>query len=889
MHEVHLYYNEQASRVPSGIFTNLYFPKNAYDFEVYSLIEDEENPDTAPLLLLKKILAHLRDPAALNDHPWAIQIHLNARQHLQSGQPSAGEQLVKMVESVFRKMLPINPPRKGKRLDTRWGVFGILAAQYFAPLIRGTSLPTSLREAWDSLDDSILLFVYSPGQEHTEAELARYRFAGNEPEPAANSTLSDWHHKGLEELASLVNSEQKRLKASQRPAPARHKIAWLAGIGMGLLFVVMAAWFGWTMWKLVQQVQALEIKANALQASLHPTPTLEKIPEFAGNVHSLRIDLDLFQTDVEPYLWITPYLGWIPKYGGTISQAEPVLVLVQNLVTAADEGLAAVTPAVKLAIANDKPLEVMELLIQLQSAHPQLLNAQIGLAQAQAARKKINIELLIPKIKNIVAGQIDPLFTTLSGTFPMEDALTMVNIAPTLLGGNKAGPQTYLILIQNEDEMRPTGGFLTAAGSAVVMDGKVISMNIESSDLLDDFEKPYPSSPWQLKKFMNIDMMLLRDSNWFTNFPTTAAWAEYFYSYARSASADGIIAIDMHVIVRLLEALGPVSVDNVSYPISHENVLDYLRSAEQLPPEGVTGTWDRKKFISALAKPLLEKVLNARRATWTQLMPVIIELLDEKHILLQFDNEQATALLQRRNWDGAVRIPSNSDFLLSIDTNMGYNKSNTVLETTFDYTVDLKDPAAPSAVFIVNQANRASLDLVCEPFSADRFLRQLAPEGKIYDPVYTINACHWGYLRIYTPAGTTLLRSNPRQIPAEATMFNKAIPARSDNLGSEDILGAQVFGMMVLTPTRQSSNTRFEYSLPAAVLTQKADTKFWSYHLKIQKQPGMLAPPLQLTLRLPAGARIESASIPLIENAGAWTAQLDLRLDLSIEVVFSEN
>ncbi len=54
-------------------------------------------------------------------------------------------------------------------------------------------------------------------------------------------------------------------------------------------------------------------------------------------------------------------------------------------------------------------------------------------------------------------------------------------------------------------------------------------------------------------------------------------------------------------------------------------------------------------------------------------------------------------------------------------------------------------------------------------------------------------------------------------------------------------------------------------------------------------QPGMLAPPLQLTLRLPAGARIESASIPLIENAGAWTAQLDLRLDLSIEVVFSEN
>jgi hypothetical protein len=442
--------------------------------------------------------------------------------------------------------------------------------------------------------------------------------------------------------------------------------------------------------------------------------------------------------------------------------------------------------------------------------------------------------------------------------------------------------------MQNEDELRPTGGYLTAAGSAVVMDGKLISINTESSELVDDLSKPYPIPPWQFKEFMNIEMFLFRDSNWFTDFPTTASWAEYFYSYSRASSADGIIAIDMHVIVRLLETLGPIRVDNVNYPITNENVLDYMRSAEETRPQGVTGKWDRKQFISKLAKPLLEKILDARGQTWTKLMPVLIELLDEKHILLQVDNEETAAFLERRNWDDAVRIPRNSDFLMTVDTNMGYNKSNAVMEMKFDYSVNLTTPASPIGVLQVQQINHSTVNVPCEPFSTFRYNVQPTLSGENPDLIYNIDECHWGYLRIYTPEGTNLLRANPREIPAESTMLGEMIPARTDNLGDENITGAQVFGMMVITPTRQSTTTKFEYSLPTNVVT-KNDNHSWTYRLKVQKQPGMIAQPFMLTLRLPSGARIENAAIPFTENDGAWTAQLDLRRDLTIEVQFSVN
>lgn len=844
--------------------------------------------DASPSELLKEILANLRKPDSLNDHPWAIQINLTARQNPNSNK-SPGEHLVQMVTGVFPKMIPLKPPRKGKRMDTRWGVFGILSAQYFAPFLRGNPFPSSLREAWESIDNSILFFVYGRIDGLNEIEITKYRFAGNEPEPAPNSTLSDWHRKGIEQLAEMVNMEQKHLSASQKTIPTRNKAVKWAVILTGLFIFFITAFLGWKAWDLYQYIQAIEIKANALESYLTPQPDLEKIPEIAVKVHNLRLDLDALQVEAEPYLWMAPYLGWLPKYGGTLEQSEQVLALAQNLTTAADEGLTAISPAVETALSKDQPLEVMDLLLQLQSASPQLLNAQVSLAQAQEARGQIDVERLIPKIKNIVTNRIDPLFISISGAFPMEDALTMIRIAPKLLGGGKVGPQTYLILMQNEDELRPTGGYLTAAGSAVVMNGKLISMNIETSELVDDLSKPYPIPPWQFKEFMNIEMFLFRDSNWFTNFPTTASWAEYFYSYSRASSADGTIAIDMHVVVRLLEILGPVRVDNVSYPITYENVLDYMRSAEETRPQGVTGRWDRKQFIGKLAEPLLEKILEARGQTWTKLMPVLIELLDEKHILLQFDNEEATKFLERKNWDGAVRIPPNSDYLMVVDTNMGYNKSNAVMEMKLDYNVNLTIPGSPTGFLQIQQTNHSMVDARCEPFFTDRFSLPPTLPGEIPDTVYNIDECHWGYLRIYTLEGIKLLQANPREIPAEATMLGEMIPARTDDLGNENIPGAQVFGMMVIIPTHQTMTTEFEYTLPANVMTENSENNSWAYRLKVQKQPGMVEQPFALTLRLPSGTKIEYATIPFIENDGVWTAQLDLRHDLLIEVRFSVN
>jgi hypothetical protein len=836
-----------------------------------------ESSNTASVELLKSVLSSLRDPDALNGHPWAESLPV-------SNGEKAGAQLNRLVVDVFRKMIPSGPPRAGKRMDTRWGVFGILAAQYFAPALLGKPSPSSLREAWESIDASILFFVYGRVDGISEDEQARYRFAGNEFEPAPNSTLSDWHRKGLEQLAELTALEIKKATEPQGVVTKKRPTVRQIAIAFGILLLALAGFGSWKAWGMYQQVRAIEQKADALAASLSGTLKLEDAPAIADSVHDLRVDLDALSNEAGPYLWLTPYLGWVPKHGGDLKNAEDLLILAQNLSIAADEGLSAVTPTIETGLQNEQPLDVIELVLGLQEASPRLLDAQVALIQAQAARERIDVEVLSPRVRNIITGKIDPLLRSIEGAYPMEDALAFVQIAPTLLGSGKAGPQTYLILMQNEDELRPTGGFLTAVASAVIKDGRLISMNIESSDLVDDFSKPYPIPPWQFKEFMNIEMFLFRDSNWFTDFPTTVSWAEYFYSYTRASSADGVMTLDMRVIVRLLEVLGPVRVENVNTLITHENVLEYLRSAEETRPAGVTGSWDRKQFLGKLAQPLLEKILNARGGTWQELAPVLVELLDEKHILLQFDDEEAGRLIERRNWDGAVSIDDHGDFLMVVDTNMGYNKTNALTEVALEYDVNLADITSPSAVLMVRQTNLSKLDAPCEPFATVRYFREPARPGEIREPIYEMEECHWGYLRIYTPMGTKLLRSTPLAVPEEAAWLGVAIPAKTDDLGDEDIQNAQVFGTMVITPTNASTEVEFEYSLPVNVLTQGENRGEWTYRLYVQKQPGTLAHPIKLTLRLPDGARLEGDITPFEESGGIWVAQLDLRRDLVVEV-----
>ena len=189
------------------------------------------------------ILDDLGSPDRLDNHRWARSLTVDQLvaedQTLQ--RMGRGYQLLAVLSKLFREMMPSVPPRRGKRLDTQWGQFGLLAALYFAPFEYATVRPTSLLDAWGRIDQAIPLFVYGkPDHDVPESQLGRYRLLAGE-EAAPNSTLSDWHTKGLERLAELFLSREQHLsgqvagprpclfrpwQASRRPACKRLGQGW---------------------------------------------------------------------------------------------------------------------------------------------------------------------------------------------------------------------------------------------------------------------------------------------------------------------------------------------------------------------------------------------------------------------------------------------------------------------------------------------------------------------------------------------------------------------------------------------------------------------------------------------------------------------------------------
>ena len=475
---------------------------------------------------------------------------------------------------------------------------------------------------------------------------------------------------------------------------------------------------------------------------------------------------------------------------------------------------------------------------------------------------------LSPEVRAIIEANLDPLLAY------MQDGLTFAQGFPTLLGASDEGPKTYLLLVENEDELRPTGGFITAVGTVLMQAGKISSMTFQNSGEMDDWTKPYPAAPWQLQQYMNSPVLVLRDTNWFSNFPAAALYAETLYSYIDPHSEDGVIAFDQQALVYLLQVTGPLKLADVSYPIDSSNVMAYMRTAKIPTADDLKSSdWNYKLFIKKIADAVAEKVFSGT-VSLEQFTSLLIKLLNEHHVLIQVDDPYMSALMAKYHWDGAIRQES-GDFLMVVDTNVGFNKTNAVVESSLDYDVDLTSPLSPLGTLTVVHKNN-SPELICKQWYKIRSEDENS---------YPTTDCYWNYLRVYVPKGTRLVDSATQDVPAYWLIQLKDVPAHVDTL-DEGINNIQVYGTLQVVPGGESLTSVFNFALPPATVLEPQANQY-VYELKIQKQPGTKATPVTLRVHIPGNARIQQAPPGAVIQNNSILLQTDLRTDQVIKILFS--
>ncbi len=281
---------------------------------------------------------------------------------------------------------------------------------------------------------------------------------------------------------------------------------------------------------------------------------------------------------------------------------------------------------------------------------------------------------------------------------------------PDLLGVPKS--KTYLVLLQNNMELRPTGGFIGSFALVSFSSGKLDEVSVQDIYSADGQLKGHVEPPQPIKKYLNQANWFLRDSNWDPNFPVSAERAEWFLDKEIDVPVDGVIAIDLNTIKDFLEAIGPIYLSDYQTSVSDDNF--YEKTQSEVEEGFFPGSTKKANFITALSKEMINALILNKDENKTKLAKIIYNNLEARHIQIFLHNNLAKEAFNNLNWDGAFNYPNCSgncfsDLLGLVEANLGVNKSNYYIERKYDISVSLQEGLIKKNLSIVykNNANLA--------------------------------------------------------------------------------------------------------------------------------------------------------------------------------------
>lgn len=393
----------------------------------------------------------------------------------------------------------------------------------------------------------------------------------------------------------------------------------------------------------------------------------------------------------------------------------------------------------------------------------------------------------------------------------MSKLVPLANLLPTL--GGYPRESNFLILLQNNDELRPTGGFIGVFGLARIKNGEILSLLTNDSYHLDmpAIGKWKKEPPVPIKKYLKVDNWYLRDANWVPDWPLAAQKINEIYtgeSLAIGQAAPNftsIMAVNPAFISNLLRLVGPINIKGENYtPENFQELLQY--NVEVAYKDRNISSWDRKDVINELLAELKSRLFNLPAGDWIKLSNIINQDIAEKNIQLYFANTSLQDLAKELGASGEVK-QTTSDYLMVVDANLAAFKSDAVVKKTITYSASERNGNL-SASLVLNYRHEGDFNWRTTRYRS--------------------------YTRVYVPFGSKLITSSGLD---QSTM---------DWVSLDDpILNKTIFGFFFTVEPGTEREITLHYSLPDSINKQINDN---TYNLLIQKQSGRRTQELKVNI-----------------------------------------
>ena len=287
-------------------------------------------------------------------------------------------------------------------------------------------------------------------------------------------------------------------------------------------------------------------------------------------------------------------------------------------------------------------------------------------------------------------------------------------------------PKRWMLVFQNNAELRPSGGFMGSYAIVDMKDGQVADMQVPGGGFYDlkgslttAVDAPYPfhlfSSIWQPW-----------NANWFPDFPASAQKIMWFYDKSGGSTVDGVIAFTPDVLEKILKLTGEIDMPEYKTTVNAENFVRMTLIEVELEYDKEEN--QPKKFIADLLPKVLKKLAEIDKQKMLDVWNALSSSLKEKHLLLYFNDETMQKKASDFGWTGEM-LNTARDYLSVVQTNIAGGKTDRVIKTKIGHQVELTDDGAMIDTVTFSKEHNGKAGDVFEGHVNTDYVRFYVPQG----------------------------------------------------------------------------------------------------------------------------------------------------------------
>jgi len=399
----------------------------------------------------------------------------------------------------------------------------------------------------------------------------------------------------------------------------------------------------------------------------------------------------------------------------------------------------------------------------------------------------------------------------------------------------------YLIVFQNDNEIRPTGGFLGSFALIDIKSGKIANITIPEGGTYDInsgltylLKAPKPltviNPKWQLQ-----------DANWWPDWPTSAKNIMDFFNKSGGPSVDGVIAINSSWLGEILDVTGPIELQNYGKTIDSKNFELEIQKSIELEAKEKNKP---KKILAELSPLLISKIFNSEPKDLPAIATAILKGLANKDILIYIDDKNLENIIDDNNWGGNLK-KSDGDYLNVVYANIGGGKTDMAINQKIYHKSEIADDGSIINTVLVERSHIGPLDDVFTNKSNREFVRFYVPKGSQLISAEGFDSPRYDE---YKPIPSYLNDS-------EKLASEKGAKVEMDtNTYIYDEGNYTVFANWVTLNPGKTKESVLTYKLPFKIDKSK------KYQMLLQKQPGLRNVSFSSEVKFPQSWQIGNSS-----------------------------